>query len=133
MTREKQHRMNKILAFVDLFHKFQRASSNSLFAGSPRWGVARYSIPEFDLILDRSFTPGWTDGGNSTPATYQLEISSQEVMVSVTITVPYDPWPQWDHITYNTRAKWSVEWTGDLEVLDGVEVWMKFNWPIDSN
>lgn len=128
MTREKAHRLTIVKSFVDVIHKYQLSTNNSLFQGSPRYGVSRMTIPEFDLTFDRSVTRGWPVSHD----TWDMEISTPELLVSIQVTNPINVWVVWADLATQPKSKWTFDSVGDLGSLSDVELWLKLNWPIDS-
>ena len=127
MTREKKHQVDLVKGFVDTIHQYQRATNNSLFWGSPGYGISRVSIPEFDLTLDRKFTRGWPINHD----TWEIEITTLDVLVSVQVITPMSVWFLWEDLPTMPKAKWTVEIAGDVNCLSEVSTWLKLNWPID--
>jgi len=132
MTREKQYQVEVVKKFVDTVHQYQRATNNSLFWGSPSYGINRATIPEFDLTMDRAYSVGWANAAKSIPDTYEIEICTPDVLVSVRVTTPPSSWITWHDLTTLSKAKWTVETVGDVSCLNDVSTWLKLNWPIDS-
>ena len=128
MTREKKHQVALVKKFVDTIHQYQQATNNSLFWGSPRHGVSRMSIPQFDLTFDRQVTRGWPASHD----TWEMEIILPDCLVSIQVTNPITMWAGWTDLATQPKCKWTVEIVGDLASLTEVEMWLKLNWPIDS-
>lgn len=126
MTREKQYQVEVVKKFVDTIFKYQRATNNSLFWGSPDYGISRASITEFDLTLDRKFTRGWPINNDS----WTIEITAPDVLVSVQVITPISTWVWWEDLPNAHKAKWTVETVGDVTCLNDVGSWLKLNWPI---
>jgi hypothetical protein len=131
MTREKMHQVTVVKEFVDLIHKFQRATNYSLFSGSPSWGVSRISIPEFDFTFDRGLSRGWADAAKSFPDTWEMEIVTPDVLVSARVSTPVSFYTMWEDLSTKLNAKWNVEIVGDLSSLSDVSTWLKLSWPVD--
>ena len=135
MTREKKQQLEVVKGFVDTIHQYQRATNNSLFWGSPRWGVNRSCIPLFDLTFDRCYSRGssaysnWADGSKDIPDTWEFEISTPDLLASVKVTAPVCYWTLWDDVVTSAKAKWKVEIAGDVSCLNDIIAWLKLNWP----
>lgn len=126
MTREKQYQVEVVKKFVDTIHQYQRATNNSLFWGSPDYGITRACIPAFDLSIDRKVTRGWPINHD----TWAIEITSPDVLVSVQVITPVSCWVLWEDLPTMAKAKWTVETVGDVTCLNDVGSWLKLNWPI---
>ena len=130
MTREKQYQVEVVKKFVDTIHQYQWATNNSLFWGSPRHGVSRMSLPEFDLVVDRSYARGVRYEDKPSYDKWKIEISSPNLLVAVHATSPISMWITWEDLSTRSQVKWTVETVGDVNCLSEAITWLKLNWPI---